>query len=143
MRASSLTGRLVLGSFLVFLAGIVTLINYSRQRDLFELVREGARAQARVSGLNCGNHGEIFYAFQAETKTFVGSGHNCGLPCSTSSLGESLEIVYAPKNPNNSQCSLDSYRNAILTAYAFIFGAVVWLAVAICRITKVGAGDVP
>jgi hypothetical protein len=63
------------------------------------LVDSPTRADGWVSGINCNNHGAVYYSFTANNREFRTRAPDATLDCRTAKRGDKLVIFYLASDP--------------------------------------------
>ncbi|MFZ6751174.1 hypothetical protein [Undibacterium sp. Ren11W] len=136
--SSQTATRVVLGFvalLIIMIFGGVILYDYQKYQDL---INDGEVISGTVSDKQCNNHGKIYYQFPVNGKIFdgAGSGRSCAPSCRESTVGDSLKIIYATNNPNNSSCDLHAIESNINGNLFFISLLSIFLIIGIMNLTR-------
>jgi hypothetical protein len=134
MKVSPTPARIMLSLLALMLLGPLFALTYQSQQKLEELKESGADAIATISGLDCQNHGHVYYRFVLSDKTFGGDGYL--LNCQEAKVGSSLPVIYSKRDPRNSEPSLDDRQHDLTGRYIMLLGLSCMIAVGIYVATR-------
>ena len=116
------------------LLGPLFALTYQSQQELEELKDSGTNAIATISGLDCRNHGHVYYRLVLSNKTFGGDGYL--LNCQETKVGSSLPVIYSKRDPKNSKPSLEARQHDLSGRYIMLLVLSCMIAVGIYMATR-------
>ena len=134
MRVSATPARVTLSLLALMLLGPLFALAHHSQSNLNELKESGIEAIATISGLDCQNHGRVFYRLVLMHKTFGGEGYL--LNCREAKVGASLAVIYSSRHPGISSPSLEAWQDDISARYKMLLALSCMIAVGIYISTR-------
>lgn len=135
MRVSPTPARISLGLLALLLLAPLFALNYQAQHRLNDLKTSGAISIAKISSLDCGNHGHVYYSFSLKNRTFGGDGNL--LSCNQTNIGATLPVVYSVHDPTNSELNLDDRQQDLSDRYLMLLVLAGMISVGIYIATRV------